>query len=78
MFSLNLLKRALRLFLLNLVTSGLFQVGLVACQHGNDQDETKCSATHEVLTEMFTISVVLAFSRHVSIRSCKKTLVMTL
>ena len=36
MFSLNLLKRTLWLFLLNLVTSGLFQVGLVACQYGND------------------------------------------
>ena len=36
MFSLNLLKRNLWLFLLNLVTSGLFQVGLVACQYGND------------------------------------------
>ena len=35
MFSLNL-KRTLWLFLLNLVTSGLFQVGLVACQYGND------------------------------------------
>ena len=35
-FSLNLLKRTLWLFLLNLVTSGLFQVGLVACQYGND------------------------------------------
>ena len=35
MFSLNLL-RTLWLFLLNLVTSGLFQVGLVACQYGND------------------------------------------
>ena len=30
MFSLNLLKRNLWLFLLSLVTSGLFQVGLVA------------------------------------------------
>ena len=36
MFSLNLLKRTLWLSLLNLVTSGLFQVGLVACQSGND------------------------------------------
>ena len=36
MFSLNLLKRTLWLVLLNLVTSGLFQVGLVACQYGND------------------------------------------
>ena len=36
MFSLNLLKRTLWLFLLNLVTSGLLQVGLVACQYGND------------------------------------------
>ena len=41
MFSLNLLKRTLWLFLLNLVTSGLFQVGLVACQYGNDWDETE-------------------------------------
>ena len=36
MFSLNLLTRTLWLFLLNLVTSGLFQVGLVTCQYGND------------------------------------------
>ena len=36
MFSLNLFKRTLWLFLLNLVTSGLFQVGLAACQYGND------------------------------------------
>ena len=36
MFSLNLLKRTLWFFLFNLVTSGLFQVGLVACQYGND------------------------------------------
>ena len=36
MFSLNVLKRTLWLFLLNLVTSGLFQVGLVACQYGSD------------------------------------------
>ena len=41
MLSLNLLKRTLWLFLLNLVTSGLLQVGLVACQYGNDQDGTE-------------------------------------
>ena len=41
MFSLNLLKRTLWLFLLNLVTSGLFQVGLVACQYGNDRMRQK-------------------------------------
>ena len=36
MFSLNLLQRTLWLFLLNLVTSGLLQVGLCACQYDND------------------------------------------